>query len=122
MARRRMCIISASFLTCASTTVNSIYLVNLEEVWSKQEPIFNLQVGYREKGFILGYHFQVHGNQVFSEYSYHVDKSKVNAVGVFLGTTSDELFQPYRLYNALIYLQRKGVSTKDVDASDSPQE
>ncbi|KAK8827939.1 hypothetical protein WA556_004571, partial [Blastocystis sp. ATCC 50177/Nand II] len=61
-----------------------------------------------------GYHFQVHGNQVFSEYSYHVDKSKVNAVGVFLGTTSDELFQPYRLYNALIYLQRKGVSTKDI--------
>lgn len=51
-----------------------------------------------------------------------MDKSKVNAVGVFLGTTSDELFQPYRLYNALIYLQRKGVSTKDVDALDSPQE
>lgn len=91
-------------------------------MWSKQEPIFNLRVGYCEKGFILGYHFQVHGNQVFSEYSYRVDKSKVNAVGVFLGTTSDELFQPYRLYNALIYLQRKGVSTKDVDASDSPQE
>ena len=58
---------------------------------------------------------------MFSEYSSHMDKSKVNAVGVFLGTTSDELFQPYRLYNSLIYLQRKGVSTKDVDASNFSQ-
>ena len=62
------------------------------------------------------------GNQVFSEYSSLVGKSKVSAVGVFLGTTSGERFQPYRLYNSLIYLQRKGVSTKDVIASDCPQE
>lgn len=60
-------------------------------------------------------------NQVFSEYSSLVGTSKVSAVGVFLGTTSGERFQPYRLYNSLIYLQRKGVSTNDVIDSDCPE-
>lgn len=50
----------------------------------------------------------------FSEDPLLKDASRKNAVGVFMGAVSTEFFQPYRLFNALVYLQRNGVSTHEV--------
>ena len=39
---------------------------------------------------------------------------KKEIIGLFLATTSSEDFQSYRLYNAVLYLQRNGVDLSTV--------
>ena len=41
-------------------------------------------------------------------------KDPVYAIVILLATMSKEFFQPYRLTNALVYLQRNGVNTNYV--------
>lgn len=62
----------------------------------------------------LGYDYHVKEALKFSEDPLLKDASRKNAVGVFMGAVSTEFFQPYRLFNALVYLQRNGVSTHEV--------
>ena len=51
---------------------------------------------------------------MFSQYVESVFKEKSLPIAVLLATSSNELFQPYRLANSLIYLQRNNVNIGSV--------
>ena len=62
----------------------------------------------------LGFTVQIKENASFSKEIQAMTGFKKEIIGLFLATTSSEDFQSYRLYNAVLYLQRNGVDLSTV--------
>ena len=64
--------------------------------------------------YCLGFTSEIKESVDFTSEVKAMDNFHVNTSGILLGTNSVEDFQPYRLYNSLLYLSRNGIDLSKV--------